>query len=476
MGDNLVQLTLLHTNDLHGRIHQLARIVTLIKQIRSEVVLAGGVCFYFDCGDCEDTVQLESCLTRGSSMHALMQAATCDLAALGNAIPIRYGQQAVENLAKAFGKPLLCANLYEKNGELVKGLEPYKILETTGIKIGVIGITDPMRAYSTFFGLDPKDPTELLPGLIEQVRAIGAQTVILLSHFASKNDIPLAEKVSNIDVILSGHDHQQINPPLEVNSTLIMESGEFGEFLGRLDLILDENTGRVINSRGELIPIVDDISPDQDFLEAVKTQEKQVDTLMSEKIGDILHPINCLSDVECAAGNLLADALLEYVDGAQVAFVINGHWTNGLTEGKVTQRDLYTANRSAGNPARIKLSGKQIKDFLVAALKPENIERKLHPLRGKECGWPHVAGISVSVGAEDPEKLEIMMNGRNIQPFDEFIVAASDLEFSEILGYLPIADEEIEYEVPTILPEVVEAYLKKHTPLMPGTEKRIQFK
>lgn len=474
-GDNLIRLTLLHTNDLHGRIQQLARIVTLMKQIRSEVTHAEGICFYVDCGDSEDTAQLESCLTRGASMHALMKAAECDLAALGNAIPIRYGPQAVENLAQAYGKPLLCANLCEKNGDLINGVEPFTIVEKNGIKFGFIGITAPMRAYGTIFGLDPKDPEELLPQIIEQVHALGAQTVILLSHFASKNDIPLAEKVSGMDVIISGHDHQQISPPLEVNETIIVEAGQFGEMLGRLDLIIDEVTGKVIESRGELIPITDEIDQDQEFLKAVAFQEEQVDELMSVKIGEILQPIESFSDRECASGNLLADALLEYVDGAQLAFVINGHWTNGLAAGTVTQRDLYTANRSAGNPARIKLNGQQIQNFLTEALKTENIERKLHPLRGKECGWPHVAGMIVMIDSNHQDKVEIQVNGRTIQPDEELVVAASDMEFSEVLGYLPIDDEEIEYEVPTILPEVVEAYLKKHTPLRSETNNRIRF-
>jgi len=475
MGDGLIQLTLLHTNDLHGRIQQLSRIVTIVKQIRSEVVQSGGICFYFDSGDSEDTTQLESCLTRGASMQALMRAAGCDLAALGNAIPIRYGQQAVENLAKSYGKPLLCANLREKNGKLVKGLEPFAIVEAAGNKIGVIGITDPMRAYSTIFGLDAQEPANLLPGLIDQVHALGAKTVIVLSHFASKKDVPLAEKVPGIDVILGGHDHQEICPPKEVNGTLIMESGEFGEKLGRLDLLLDEKSGKVFSAHSELIPITETIQPDEMFLEAVKTQEVLVEKMLSVEIGSLLKPIDCISNGECGAGNLLADALLEYVEGAQIAFAINGHWTNGLLAGKVTQRDLYTANRSAGNPARVKLTGKQIKDFLVAALIPENITRKLHPLRGKECGWPHVAGIIVNVDSTDINQLEITMNGQQITPDGEYLVAASDMEFSEILGYLPIADEEIEYEVPTILPEVVEAYLKNHNSFLPRDEKRIKF-
>ena len=39
------------------------------------------------------------------------------------------------------------------------------------------------------------------------------------------------------------------------------------------------------------------------------------------------------------------------------------------------------------------------------------------------------------------------------------------MEFSEIINYLVIPDEQIEYEVPTIMPEVLEDYMMKHSPI-----------
>lgn len=39
------------------------------------------------------------------------------------------------------------------------------------------------------------------------------------------------------------------------------------------------------------------------------------------------------------------------------------------------------------------------------------------------------------------------------------------MEFSELINYLVIPDEQIGYEVPTILPEVLEDYIRKHSPI-----------
>ncbi len=408
-------------------------------------------------------------------MHAIQKAATCDQAALGNSIPLRYGPEAIENLAKSFGKPLLCANLLNREGDLLAGLLPYKILEVGNLKIGVIGMTDPIPAYASAYKLKPMNPQLIMPGVIEEVRSAGAKTVIVLSHLNSTNDIQLAETIDGIDLILSAHDHKQITPPLQVNGTIIAEAGQYGEVLGRIDLILDESTGKVIEYRGELIPVNDQIPMDDEFQVAVKIEQEKVNERMSVEIGELLQPLECNSDQQCAAGNLLADSLLEYVKNAKVAIVINGHWTNGLKKGKILKRDLYSANRSTGNPAFIMLKVKQIQQFLKAAIKPENYAKTTRSQRGIPFGWPHVAGMTVLVDSKNPDQLEIQVDGRTLNPEEDVMTAASDMEFSEILGYLPIDDDKIEYEVPTILPEIVEVYLEKHTPLEPDTGDRIQF-
>jgi 2',3'-cyclic-nucleotide 2'-phosphodiesterase (5'-nucleotidase family) len=108
----MTQLTILHTNDLHGRLQQLERIATLAKRIRSEVQARGGFCVLWDAGDAEDTTLLESSMTKGSAVSALMRAAGYELATLGNTTPMRYGPQVIPGLARRFGQSLLAANLF----------------------------------------------------------------------------------------------------------------------------------------------------------------------------------------------------------------------------------------------------------------------------------------------------------------------------------------------------------------------------
>src|SRR5512133_570597 len=99
----MTRITLLHTNDIHGRVHQLARISSLVKQIKQETSFSGGYCFYLDAGDSEDTVLLECSLTKGSIMGTIMRAAGCDVMTMGNALPIRYGAGVMKAEADNFG-------------------------------------------------------------------------------------------------------------------------------------------------------------------------------------------------------------------------------------------------------------------------------------------------------------------------------------------------------------------------------------
>jgi 2',3'-cyclic-nucleotide 2'-phosphodiesterase (5'-nucleotidase family) len=141
-------------------------------------------------------------------------------------------------------------------GQLVKGLEPYTLQTCGDITLGIIGLTAVMRNYATFFKLHLREPAVILPDLITEVRDHGAQTIVLLSHLGSKQDIALAEQIEGLDVIIGAHDHVELSPPLVVNRTIIAQAGDFGRFLGRLDLELDSYTGKVCTIRA-CVPIID---------------------------------------------------------------------------------------------------------------------------------------------------------------------------------------------------------------------------
>jgi 2',3'-cyclic-nucleotide 2'-phosphodiesterase (5'-nucleotidase family) len=103
-----MRVTLLHSNDIHGRLEGLARIATIVERVRAETPHR---VIYVDAGDVEETTSRLSNLTNGVAMHRLLSAAGCEVAAVGNAAWLRYGIQVVAAQARAADYPLLLANL-----------------------------------------------------------------------------------------------------------------------------------------------------------------------------------------------------------------------------------------------------------------------------------------------------------------------------------------------------------------------------
>ena len=461
----MTHLTILHTNDLHGRAEQVLRIATLARQIKQEVTAGGGYCVLWDAGDAEDTILYESSLTKGRAMLAILRGAGYELEALGNASPSRYGPQAIAGLAAGFGRRLLCANLCDPaTGQLVNGLEPYTLQTCGDVTLGIIGLTAVMRNYATFFKLELRELLELLPELITEVRDHGAQTIVLLSHLGSKQDMALAEQVAGLDVIIGAHDHVELNPPLMINQTIIAQAGDYGRFLGHLELELDPVTGKVTHHSGKLIPVTEEVARDPAARQVFEDQQAMVRQFTARVIGTTCHPIALAYDRECAAGNLLADALRERLQG-EVGLALSGHWQSGLPKGDITIGALYDACRSTANPGVTQLTGNQILQFLQEALKPDNMQKSPMGLRGVPIGMPHVSGLSVHYEPARPDGLEVKINHETLRPDRLYRIAASDMELSDFIGYLPLLPESVTYEVPTIMSEVLEDYLARHAPL-----------
>jgi 2',3'-cyclic-nucleotide 2'-phosphodiesterase (5'-nucleotidase family) len=461
----MTRLTILHTNDLHGRVTQGLRIAALAKQIKHDVETGGGYCTLWDAGDAEDTVLYESSITKGQAMMVILRGAGYELEALGNASPSRYGPQSVAGLADGFGRRLLCANMIDPaTSQLVNGLEPYTLQVCGDLTLGIIGLTAVMRNYATFFRLQLREPAEILPGLITEARDHGAQTIILLSHLGSKQDSALAEQIQGLDVIIGAHDHVELNPPLVVNQTIIAQAGDYGRFLGRLDLDLDSFTGKVVQYQGKLIPITEELPIDPAARQAFEDQQAEVQRFTARVIGTAVHPIELAHDRECPAGNLLAEALRERMQG-EVGLVLSGHWQSGLSDGDITMSELYDACRSTANPGVAQLTGNQIWQFLHEALRPDNMRKSPNGLRGAPAGMPHVSGMRVRYHPARLDALEVEINHAALQPDRVYLVAASDMELSDFIGYLAPLHGNVSYELPTIMSEVLEDYLARHSPI-----------
>ncbi len=215
-------VTLLHTNDLHGRLtpERAARLATL----RDENDL------YFDSGDAILAGNLAYPL-RPEPVWPLLEELRCTASVPGN--------RESHPLAPAFraklagvAHPLLCGNLRLKDGS-----HPYSgtmLLEVDGIKIGVAAamvemVTSRMKtAVASAYLWDPALPT--LRALGEALRP-KVDLLIALTHIGHRRDRELAED-GPFDIILGGHSHTVLMEPERIGRTWICQGGSHGRYVG----------------------------------------------------------------------------------------------------------------------------------------------------------------------------------------------------------------------------------------------------
>ncbi|HOG46875.1 MAG TPA: metallophosphatase, partial [Anaerolineae bacterium] len=250
-----MRLSILHTNDLHGHVDALARISSMAGTIRRQMAVEGHSVLLWDAGDAEDRMLLESDVTKGAAVMALLNAAGYNLAALGNAVVLSYGPQVAEALTQAATFPVLACNLFYPNPHvLVAGPQSSVLLKVGGLRIGVVGLTAAFELYRMFGAVTP-DPVPLVAREVGSLRARDARFIALLSHLGTKGDAHLAEVVPGIDLIVAGHDHRVLEQPLEVGHTWIVSTGAYGRYLGRVDMEVDADTGRVLQRQAGLLPV-----------------------------------------------------------------------------------------------------------------------------------------------------------------------------------------------------------------------------
>ena len=142
------------------------------------------------------------------------------------------------------GFPVLCANLdLSGDPELGPFVAPYTIKEYGDLKVGIFGLLTEMTNQ-----LSNPSPVVVLPALanaqpwVDTLEAHNCDLIILLSHLGFDYDQLVASSVSGIDLIVGGHSHTVIASPVQMGNTLILQAGEFGRYLGKLTLYLNDKS------------------------------------------------------------------------------------------------------------------------------------------------------------------------------------------------------------------------------------------
>jgi 2',3'-cyclic-nucleotide 2'-phosphodiesterase (5'-nucleotidase family) len=451
---------LLHSNDIHGRIDALARIATLVAQTRAEN--PGIPVLYLDGGDCEETSQRLSNLTKGVAMYRLLRAAGCMVATIGNGGLPRYGQHILTAYAHAARFPLLLANLRNADGSLLEGVQATTLLDVGTCKLGIIGVSTSNlggdAAYEQFFGLQVLPLVELIRELAAELRAQGAHMVVLLSHLGLPEDVTVAMEVGkSVPLIIGAHTHSLAPAGIWNGPVLIAQAGEFAQYLGRLDLVWDGEymqTERVC-----VLPVTADIPPSPQVQAELVAIETDVEQMLHSVIGELAAPLDFSTHKECGTANLLADALRARL-GARVAVVTAAMAPNGpLAAGPLQRVTLWELCSSSANPGVVELTGAQLQQLVQRGLDPALAADRPRANRGNPRGLMHLSGASMRHG-------QLYIGSQAVAAEQRYTVASSDWELGSFGGYAdPAWNLQPSYEVQTIMRDVIEDYIKERSPV-----------
>jgi 5'-nucleotidase/UDP-sugar diphosphatase len=295
-----------------------------------------------------------------------------------------------------------------------KVLKPYQIIEKAGLRLGVFGIlghsaiSDAPLARPVRFD-NPVKTAKKYARLLKEIEKV--DLVICISHGGlrkdkngnwSGEDVVLAKKVPDIDVIISGHSHTLLEKPLIVNGIPIVQTGSYGQGLGRLEI--DITPGKINVIDGKIIPVTDAIKGDPDIQQMITAQEQRVTEHIlkslhlsyTEVVSETSFPLICNEDTlleKSNLGSIVADAIYYYVTryyspGTDIVLFPAGLIFDNIlpgTTGKQSVADIFRVvpmgrgkDSLPGYPlARVYVTGKELKGimeilYLAPSSSPDN--------------------------------------------------------------------------------------------------------
>ena len=224
--------------------------------------------------------------------------------------------------------------------------EPYTLRQMNGVPVAVIGQAFPYTPIANPRYLVPEwsfgIQEEAMQKVVDEVRAKGAQAVVLLSHNGMDVDLKMASRVTGIDAILGGHTHDGVPAPSIVRNasgqTLVTNAGSNGKFLGVLDF--DVRGGTVQGYRYKLLPVFANLLPPD---AAMQAHIERVRAPFKERLSETLAVSEGLlyrrGNFNGTWDQLIVDAIME-VKGAEIAFSPGFRWGTTLLPGQRITREL----------------------------------------------------------------------------------------------------------------------------------------
>jgi 5'-nucleotidase len=417
-----ITLSIVTTNDIHGRIQQMPLLGGYVRNVRAARVRDGGAALLLDAGDIFQGT-LESNATEGASMVRAFQALDYAAVTLGNhefdfgpvgphATPapgVRVDDPlgALKARVAQATFPFLNANLQGDDGKplAIPRLRATLLLKPRGVKVGIVGgVTMDVLRTTHADNTKAVHVAPLADAIVAQahaLRAQGARLVIALVHaggecrelhapddlsscVADSEVFQLARALpaGSVDVIVAGHTHAGIAQ--RVNGIAIVEAFSNGRAFGRVDVTVPvlpsaplalrvypperlcaESLDKPNCAAGltyEGLPVARDPA----VLRAIANDLRRAQLDRDKLLGiEVVAPVLREGKTESALNNLIADLMLEASPGADAAFNNAGGVRISLPKGQLRYGTVFEMFPFDNLLATLKIPARQLASILA---------------------------------------------------------------------------------------------------------------
>lgn len=419
-----MKLTIVHTNDTYGRLLAFdkdgmefggaTRRAYVIRKIIDEnpentIVL--------DAGDALGPYSL-SAFDKGKTAVQIMNEIGYTAMTLGNH-DFDYGVNTLRERINEAKFTVLSANIFTKDDGKLLG-QGYTILDKSGIKIGIIGLTTPTARYRVAPQVQKEvtfsDPHPMLKTILQDLKAKGCDFIIVLSHLGYQSDMELSSQIEGINLIVGGEmrsdDEKLITSFLPVNLTngaTLVYCPWFGGYVGRVDVFLEKKNNEKIMVKDIEVKkyrLDSETYPEETISKFVPKIKNMVDQLQKD-YQDKYHGILGQTAKGKEINSLeLIPLIIRKITKAEIVLLNYGSLKKEIFRGDIKRIQVIESVPYPNQIMILELSGAQLKNALAHSNIQTNENRKLI-----------FSGI---------ESNGTTVNGRPINPDEYYKVATND--------------------------------------------------
>ncbi|MCK9593034.1 MAG: 5'-nucleotidase C-terminal domain-containing protein [Methanoregula sp.] len=418
---------------------------------------------------------------KGISTIEIMNYLAPDVVSLGNH-ELDYGLEHLLFLEKMANFPIVNANLYIKK-YFKRLMMPHLIIKKAGLDILFIGIiTEKVMdtiSRDSMIGsfISIEEASREVGRICDAYRNDDIDLTVLLTHIGFDSDRELAKMLDpawGVDMIIGGHSHTILDRPVTENNILITQAGVGTDHIGRFDLIIDDDTNRIVDFSWQLVEISEKTAqPDLKLLEYIHSYQQEVDrkynALVTKFSRPLTHPCR---EQETSLGNLVSDIFREVAE-CDVMLLGSGAIRSAELGPAVTLGALRACFPFEDSLKRFTINGNKIKRIFSHFMRPENRTGE------GEC-YQVSAGVRAVYNDRTKNLESLVLNGEPVEDAGQYTIGLIGYHVDNSTKNLNITPEDLvvggpSKTVATSTTAVLEEYLRINPNLSRRVEGRLMY-